>query len=90
MGEKTKLKLSTKRTFKAGVPIVPINKLRLHYFFSDGWFDLMNYISQGPMVIKLYNKSELISKVQLDIKDFKSASVNQKSYYRVMVGNETS
>lgn len=90
MGEKTKMKLATRRTFKAGVPIVPINKLRLHYFFSDYRKDLMNYINNGPLVVKLYNKSELISKVSLDIKDFRSPHVNQKSYYSAMVGNDVS
>ena len=81
-----KIKLSTKRTFRAGVPIVPINKLRLHYFFSDEREGLLKFIKYGPQVIKLYHKNELISKVSLDVKDFRSPSVNQKSYYSAMVG----
>ena len=86
MGEKVKFKLSTKRTFKAGVPIVPINKIRLHYFFSDEREGLLKFINHGPQVVKLYHKNELISKVLLEIKDFRSPSVNQKSFYSALIG----
>jgi hypothetical protein len=90
MGEKIKLKLATKRTFKAGVPIIPINKLRLHYFFSNYREGLMKFIEHGPLVIRLYHKNEMISKVSLNIQDFRSPDVNQKSYYCAMVGKHIS
>ena len=81
MNEKVKLKLSTKKTFKVGVPIIPINKLKLHYFFSNQREGLSKFIDKGPEQIKLYHKNELIGKVELDINDFKSPYVNQKSFY---------
>jgi hypothetical protein len=84
MNEKLKIKLSSKKTLKVGWPIIPINKLKLHYFFSNYREGLHKFISEEPQVIKLYCKNELISKVQLNINDFKSSSVNQKSYYLPM------
>lgn len=91
MGDvKTRIKLSSKRTFRAGVPIIPVNKLRLHYFFSDERNDLIKYIQNGPLVVKLLHKNKLISKVSLDLKDFRSPDVNQKSYYTAMVGDDLS
>jgi hypothetical protein len=81
LGEKVKIKLATKRTIKAGIPIIPVNKIRLHYFFSDGRQDLNKYINHGPQILKLYHKNELVSKVELDINDFRSPFVNQKSFY---------
>jgi hypothetical protein len=89
-GEKVKLKLASKKTFNAGVPIVPVNKIRLHYFFSDDRVDLNKFINHGSQIIKLYHKNELISKVELDINDFRSADVNQKSYYIPFISDKFS
>lgn len=35
LGETVKIKLPAGKTLRAGIPLIPINKLRLYYFFSN-------------------------------------------------------
>jgi len=72
-----------------GIPIVPINKVKMFYFFSEDVYGLQQYLKYYPILeIRLLRENTVMATCNLDLSSHVSPVVNQKSYYEVMPGKQ--
>ena len=66
---------------------VPINKLRIYYFFSkerDGFVQFLNYM--GKLEVRLLKEQVCVGSVKYDLSDYKSELVTKREFNSVLSG----
>jgi hypothetical protein len=72
---------------RQGLSIVPINKMKLFYFFSEERKGLNEFLNlDGRIKISILCDRKEIGHISLNISEFKSPNVNRKGYNTLITG----
>lgn len=86
---KTKVDFQEAKTLSKGGLLVPINKMRIFYFFANSRKGVSEYLNaQKYLKLSLLKDGKVIGVVELELADFLSDKVLKRDYFKFFSGKE--
>eukprot|EP00742_Colponemidia_sp_Colp-10_P005596 GILJ01005982.1.p1 GENE.GILJ01005982.1~~GILJ01005982.1.p1 ORF type:complete len:988 (+),score=146.86 GILJ01005982.1:2024-4987(+) len=86
----TRMPLEVRRSLRSEITVVPVNKLRVFYFFVDDRKGISDYVNeQKVLTVRLLCGSKVLGKVSFDLHDFQSSLVNKREFYQIFQGDDS-